>query len=470
LRPEVPDPSDPVLLKNDDPELLKSDKKRKADDITSVQYLVFVNVDSDEVGDTCCRHQWFLVTFDLTSTFNYEQSKLMQAALNTALRNSLMQPPSLLWALGRSPHLFFFPPKQYNVLPGFLQNKVHSAIMPMLGLKPSIRSVENEQSFLLLADYGLSYAYNDEAPPAPADRGPKLKKPFFPLLHVEANGNSATLAGTDVRIGNVHATIPPPLREDVTRALQQRTFHLRYDKGPQNWKRLQTMQQQLLKAQQEAKTDYASADAQASTLKKDVRVKKPWTDAQLEEMRFRTRRNIRLFLADNDAILWDPRTYTFPYVARKPKGGEAQGEIEESEHITVAEYFLRHYEYSIRYPNMPLLRVASRNKEIKEYFPLEFFFQARAEVKGMNSEQHVRDALQLHDQFSGVRRIEQVASLLRRVSPADTLRMQFEMALSVDPKTVTAKGLLQVLFLISRFSSDSLCLFYGVVFFSASRA
>jgi hypothetical protein len=241
--------------------LLNKDKKRKASDSTPVQYLIFVNVDSDEMGDKCGRHQWFLVSFDLTSTFTYEQSKLMQAALNTALCNSLMQPPSLLWALGRSPHLFFFPPKKYNVLPSFLQNKVQSAIMPMLGLKPSIRSVENEQSFLLLADYGLSYAYNDEAPSSSSERGAKIKKPFFPLLNVDASGTAAMLAGTDMRIVNVHATIPHPMREDMKRALQQRTFHLRYDKGPRNWLKLQTMQQQLLKLQQQAKTDYVSAEA-----------------------------------------------------------------------------------------------------------------------------------------------------------------------------------------------------------------
>lgn len=433
------DPSDPVLLADDTTDGNPPTKKLKPSESTDVvQYLVLVNVDSDESAALSCRREWFLVSFQLTNTFNYEESKKMQAALNTALRASLVQPPSLLWALGRSPNFFFFPP-QYNVLPHFLQNKVHSAIMPMLGLKPSIRAIENAQSFLLLADYGLSYAYNDEGPGTT-----KVKKAMFPLLLV--NGSSATLSGTDLRILDVNAVIPPAMRAEMKRSLLRRKFHLRYDKGPKNWQKLQAMQKQQIKLQQQAKTDYVSADVQEASAEKALPPKKPWTDAELEEKRYRTRRNVCLM--DEDAIIWEPHSYTFPYAKRKPKEeAEEMPNEEQPEHITVAEYFWRHYEFRVRYPNMPLLRVPSRNKELKEYFPIEFFFQARAEMKGSNSEQQVRDALQLHDEFAGVKRIERVASLLQKVSPAENLQTQFKMALAAEPLTVSAKGMLYFRFL-----------------------
>jgi hypothetical protein len=210
----------------------------------------------------------------------------------------------------------------------------------------------------------------------------------------------------------------------------------------------------------------------------------PLTDEQIEKKKYFLKKNQRLFVSTEGepSIIWDPNSYTFPYVPKDKKERESTSKLDYDSTladtstaaerlITVEEYFFEQYQFTLKYPKMPLIRVKSRHKNMKEYYPLEFLLQCPDEVKNMNTDEQINDGLRVGDEFCGVKRIEKVSSLVQSTNSQynplqrfqegqrDVLHTQFQLALRPEPITVQARGTLL-----------KLKLFLHFVFLSASSS
>ena len=160
-------------------------------------------------------------------------------------------------------------------------------------------------------------------------------------------------------------------------------------------------------------------------------------------------------------------SYTFPYIPKVKSERESISKLDydsaapagpppaAERQITVETYFLEQYQLQLKYPNMPLIRVKSRHKHMKEYYPLEFLLQCPDEVKNMNTEEQQKDGLRVGDEFCGVKRIRKISSLLQctgtdneenplqpfQEGQHSVLQKQFELELNAEPITVKASGM-----------------------------
>lgn len=270
------------------------------------------------------KNRWFLVRFKQTLKvpFNAVKSSMVVGCLNTAIKNSMI---TNMFAFGRSPFMFYFKPdQQAQLLPQFMKRHLNEALMPLLGLRQSIR-LTTQNEFLLVADFGIRWAYNEATnghPPAP-----------FKMLDVKKGEQKGVLAG--VVVSNVRECIPVEERNAIENALKQRTFHVRYYKGD------------VWVKQQQAKKGLDPED-----LKK------------IEQRKIFEKRNQRVWKvphgSSDECIVWNPALYTFAY---------------DDEQVSVCEYFKRRYGLVLEYPKMPLVRVPGRCMEIKEFYPVELLSQ-----------------------------------------------------------------------------------------------
>jgi hypothetical protein len=161
---------------------------------------------------------WYLVCFTETATVRFDvlNDALIAQVVNTTIRNSMLM--SGMKVFGRSPAMFFFPKEeQKQVLSGWLESKLYKSIIPLLGLKQSVRmSASDSNQLLLVADFGMRYAYND-APPK-----------MFNVLEVEKDERSGRPTGkgklAGITIGNLHKPVPMDQRADVSKALCARNL------------------------------------------------------------------------------------------------------------------------------------------------------------------------------------------------------------------------------------------------------
>jgi hypothetical protein len=226
-------------------------------------------------------------------------------------------------ALGRSPYMFYFKPdEQARLLPSHKPNLVkifnEKTVAALLGLKQSV-SLTTNNKFLLMADFGIRWVYNDQ----------KRTNPQGPFSILDA---------LKVELGafEQHVCIPQARRNEVEKALKQRTFHVKYFKG-KDW-----VEQQRAKGK---------------------------TDEWIRKNEWFEKRNQRVLKDPNESqcIVWSadeshdrdastPNSYTFPF-----------GEVAE---ITVCEYFQRRWGLRLQYPKMPLVRISK-----SEYYPVELLYQ-----------------------------------------------------------------------------------------------
>jgi hypothetical protein len=269
--------------------------------------------DDDDPHAAKVRNAWFKVCFKETEQFSFDLLNSMLAAqvVNTALRNGMIT--SGLKAFGRSPHMFYFPKSEHHdLLPEKLQRKLEGLIIPLLGLRQSVRCTSG-QSLILVADFGLGYAYNDEhsRPPRP-----------IKLLDEDRR----TLAG--IPISSFHDAIPVAQRAAIEQALQKRTFHVEY-------KRSGMWQQKWEKNKGRA-----------------------W----VEQNRTFVRRNQKIWRGNGvePSIVWnDGPPHTF-VVEREGKAKE----------YTEEEYFLEVYGIKLKYPKMPLVQIDKIS-----FYPVELLYQ-----------------------------------------------------------------------------------------------
>lgn len=440
-------------------EMQLSKKQKTQDDI--VEYIVSITVNSDEDdSDTTAKKGWYLISFQhvgIVSTNLSADGKAMLPVvncINTALKGNMI---SHCIGFGRSPHMYFFrPPKEQEaILPPFLKEKLYNSIIPLLGLKQSVRYCTNSiHGLLLVADFGVRYMYNDI--------NAKTKEPFR-VLQIDPHGNrqSATIANT-IKIQNVHNYIPPGVRPDLEKRLQKVNFHIQYYRGGQYENKLRSRQR---KQQMEEQSNQIDAKTSIKETAGNLH-QKPLTDDQIEKMKYFLKKNQRLLEStpDGPSIIWEPNTYTFPYVSKERNEKKSGLKVDHnsalantspgiSRQITVEIYFREQYQYQLKYPMMPLIRVKSRHENMKEYYPLEFLLQCPDEVKNMNTEEQLNDGLRLGDEFCGIRRIQKISSLVQSTNSqynplqafqqgqSNVLQKEFQLALGHEPISVQANGM-----------------------------
>ena len=437
-------------------------KKQKKDEI--IEYIICINMNADDDdADTTVKKGWYLVSFrhvsDVPMSLTDESNAILPLVncINTALKGNMI---SHCVGFGRSPYMYFFqPPKEQEaILPVFLKEKLYNSIIPLLGLKQSVRYCSNSTyGLLLVADFGLRYMYNDV--------NARTNEPFH-VLQVDPSGRSATIANT-VNINNVHEHIPRDLWEDLSKRLQKINFHVRYYRGGiyENKLRAQQQRQQLQEADQENLTKGEPEESTGGNQRR-----KPLTDEQIERKKFFLKKNVRLHMAnDGPSIIWEPEKYTFRYIPKAntrsqslSKNNFDSGILADSSNpeaptnerqITVARYFLEQYDYKLKYPKMPLIRVKSRHKDMKEYYPLEMLLQCQDEVKNMNTKHQIDDGLRLCDEYCLGKRINKISEMLHggglpndplqsfHNGQSEVLQQQFQLELKAKPIEVKAKVL-----------------------------
>jgi len=140
----------------------------------------------------------------------------------------------------------------------------------------------------------------------------------------------------------------------------------------------------------------------------------------------------------NRSIIWgadDVNLHSFDYVA---------GPDQQAIKITVAEYFWKRYGIKLRYPRMPLVSIGKR-----EWFPVEFLFQAFGKMKGANSDSQKNAVLDYYNDTAGSKRVNTISNLTTRafsqlqrygLTVQDVLS-QYNLRMSHEPVEVTAKVL-----------------------------
>jgi hypothetical protein len=259
------------------------------------------------------KNAWFRICFKKTAEFPFSlvDQLLVTQVVNTALRNGMMK--AGLQAFGRSPQMFYFPKNKHDgLLPERLQKKLEGFIIPLLGLRQSVRCTSG-QSLLLVADFGIGYAYNSEhsKPPTPI-------KLLDEIHHTLAN----------VSISSFHEAVPVSKRAMIEEALRKRTFHVEYE-------RFGMWQQKM-----------------------EIKKGREWT----EKNRTFVRRNQKVWRSKGvePSIVWnDGHPHTFLR--------EMQGETKE---YTEEEYFLEAYGIKLKYPKMPLVRI-----DKVSLYPMELLYQ-----------------------------------------------------------------------------------------------
>jgi hypothetical protein len=106
---------------------------------------------------------------------------------------------------------------------------------------------------------------------------------------------------------------------------------------------------------------------------------------------------------------------------------------------SVASYFLTRYDYSLKYPKMPIVYTS------EGYYPVEFLSQAQERKRGVDAKDH---GLKFNDNFSGtarvdhVQRIKHIASSIEKNGiDINTMMRQFNLTVSDEPQTFEASVL-----------------------------
>lgn len=373
-----------VNCEEDDPEAHLSPIRRFQVKLTEVGAISFnvdytsgnIRVEDDASAASCCQ------------------------AVNLAVQNAML---GQMLALERSPKLYFF---RNNIPEGpDIKFNFNPQCMPLYGLLQTVKLTGS--GICLLADLGLGWQRLE------------TDKNQVPLrvLEPDERGPGGKLAG--VRLDDINKPVPEAKRDEVHKALQQLTFHVKY-KCPDRW--IDEMKSKPLRGFDD----------------RDMESKK-------KELQKRARKGIKnqrmTKLKDEKNIAWgsnDEREHSFEFAYI------VKGQKEEPRQTTVAEYYERRYYIQLKYPCMPMVRI-SKN----EWFPVEFLFVAHGPAaRGINererteyAERKTRFALAFNDKFACTERIKEISSLLNRddVLPHLTEKLQL-FNLNMDPSPMKLKS------------------------------
>ena len=378
---------------------------QKGADLTRRTYEVCVKKDCEEDDPQADRvdNAYFLVTLTEVGTIPYslvqkmfsrerqESNRLeeVRQALDVVLKSA--QLCAGMVAMGRSPRVFYFDQRVQGELAQNSEALRRLASNPKImeslfvGLKQTIERCVDGGVFVL-ADAAVDFVDRD------ADRNGN------PIPIIDERNN--TIAG--VRCDLMHPIQDTGKQEQIKERLRNLTLNIRYERPPSpEW---------VARQRERGKTD------------QEIRRKNT-----MVRLNARLRLDNRPEVGTSTSICWradDPNMYQFERIKRPPRrrggpvegegkndngeggGGDEGGSIPEMkqeepppeppEIHTVASYFLKAYNIRLRFPHLPMIYIGK-----KEWFPLEFVFQASNKTRGANSADHVNGVLKYHDENSG---------------------------------------------------------------------
>jgi hypothetical protein len=233
--------------------------------------------------------------------------------LHQVLNNACMM--SKLISTEKNPERYYFPvPASRNLLGRHFQEKNKSH--PLLGLSQSV-SVAVDGSMQIQSDFSLGWF-----------ESALVKKRLL-------DPQSRTLAGVFVDLERPITDLKK--QEEIKAALNMLLLHSRYERGPQ-W---EADEENFLREKYQGKADLDK-----------------FIQNRISKMRVAVQLNRRIIKPKTgEIVFFVPNDYTFSF-----KGEE----------LTVERYFKARYDVTLRYPNMPLIRIRRQ-----DYMPAEFLFYGK---------------------------------------------------------------------------------------------
>jgi len=331
-------------------------------------------------------------------------NRMFDNFLKDQMFNSMQSP-------GKNPNRFFFQAnKQESLLGNALQRVFQNdrkTYAPFVGLTQNVRFGEDGNVYFE-ANECVNYFNREFFYKSP--HSPPGEQRRVPLV----NPHESKIAGVSV---NLKAPINDEgKRKEIEQTLKKLTFHLEYKRNPpREWY-------------------------------EKVRSKNK-TDAQIEKMKTRVRKNLKIKRDDSRGkacILWaadDPQIYSFE--KRKPRNRDATTQENQDEEpteppikITLAEYFMQHHGIRLMYPSLPIVHIGDKN-----WYPVEMLYQAFDRTKDANSPGHVSDLLQHFDSIAGNKYVERTSSLLKQLDFNDDSFEKIGLVRSCEPVQLSAKVL-----------------------------
>ncbi|KAL7579995.1 hypothetical protein ACA910_004985 [Epithemia clementina (nom. ined.)] len=342
-----------------------------------------------------------------------ENEGVVCQAINLAVHNAML---GRMLSLSTGPRVFFFKnDPRHPVYENLCRKFLDPRSVPMFGLLQSAKLTKNGFG-CLVADLGLGW------------KKPETNNRGFPIKLLEPDGRrGGTLAG--VRLEDLNTVIPEDKRREVEKALATITFHVRYECGNQ-W-----IEEMIKKMMGKPIRDVDTSDPNAT--RKKVR--------SMAKRGLRNKRMIKRTIAeksekDKKVIAWAANILEFHSFDFQYKNH--QGDLEAMRPTTVAEYFKRRYDINLEFPYMPMVRISD-----KEYFPVEFLFQAQGPAKHnteIDKDRVTRFALEFNDEFACTARIQEIRRLLTDKNVVEPLQEKLELlnlTLDTTPLEVRAKVL-----------------------------
>lgn len=167
------------------------------------------------------------------------------------------------------------------------------------------------------------------------------------------------------------------------------------------------------------------------------------SDYQIHKMLTRVRKNLKIkpdVTRGKASVLWaadDPEVYC---VEKKPdpsgKDSMDEKKLEEEKPIvlSIAQYFDVKYGIKLRYPKLPIVHIGDKN-----WYPIEFLYQAFERTKDANSPTHVSDLLKHFDDNAGNKYVDEISSLLKQIEFNDINFEKIGLVRSCEPVQLSAK-------------------------------
>lgn len=257
--------------------------------------------------------------------------------------------------------------------------------------------------------FDREYFYKSPHSPGPLRR--------IPLV----NPHEYKIAG--VSVGNLNAPITDErLRKEIEKALKGLTFHLEYVRVmPKAWFDSKCISLSVMFISSKAVFHLYVLYFYYLIVKEQRGLNK--SDAQIQRSLKRVRKNLKIkpdVTMGKASILWvadDPAVYSIEKGAKARSGNLHDGNKTHEEEpviLNVAQYFEQRHGIKLRYPKLPIVHIGEKN-----WYPIEFLYQAFERTKDANSPTHVSDLLKHFDENAGNRYVDEISSLLKQIEFKD---------------------------------------------------
>jgi hypothetical protein len=252
--------------------------------------------------------------------------------------------------------------------------------------------------------FDREYFYKSPNSPGPLRR--------IPLV----NPHEYKIAG--VSVGNLNAPITDErLRKEIEKALKGLTFHLEYVRVmPKAWFDSKYISLSVMSFPSKSVFHCHVFYLYYLIVKEQRGLNK--SDSQIQRSLKRVKKNLKIkpdVTRGKASILWvadDPDVYSF--TRSENSHDENKTDEEEPAILSVAQYFEQRHGVRLRYPKLPIVHVGDKN-----WYPIEFMYQAFERTKDANSPTHVSDLLKHFDENAGNRYVDEISSLLKQIEFKD---------------------------------------------------